>query len=138
LWVASDLWTITEPPSADERKADVQSPKVMHGNGRDGLSVRAMRNLVVAGIVFQHPSIESLLCVLARNLRLHVPFGFVPCRCSVSPRRGCSPIPTRAVTHTSSWNVSRFLANVIEMGETLVVLRERQVALLPSAGRHLG
>jgi hypothetical protein len=51
--------------------------------------------------------------------------------------------PVRAVP--SSWNVSRFLANVIELEESLgmisemaVVLRAHLMAVLPDFGQHLG
>ncbi|WPL19660.1 hypothetical protein Thiowin_04797 [Thiorhodovibrio winogradskyi] len=54
-----------------------------------------------------------------------------------------APEPVRAVP--SSWNVSRFLANVIELEETLgmvsdlvPLLREQLMALLPEFGTHLG
>ncbi|WP_245543290.1 transposase [Kyrpidia tusciae] len=37
------------------------------GHGRDDYPVRAMWNSMLAGIVFQHPSIESLRRELSRN-----------------------------------------------------------------------
>ena len=40
------------------------------GRGRDDHPVRAMWNSVLAGIVFQHPSIESLRRELSRNGQL--------------------------------------------------------------------
>ena len=54
-----------------------------------------------------------------------------------------TPEPVRALP--SSWNVSRFLAKVIELEEALgmisemaVVLREQLMAVLPDFGQHLG
>ncbi|WP_328985407.1 hypothetical protein [Thiorhodovibrio winogradskyi] len=38
----------------------VQYLEVMRGHGRDDFPVRAMWNALLAGIVFQHPSPESL------------------------------------------------------------------------------
>jgi hypothetical protein len=35
--------------------------EVMRGKGRDDFPVRAMWNAVIAGVVFQHRSIESLI-----------------------------------------------------------------------------
>ena len=37
------------------------------GRGRDDYPIRAMRRALVAGIVFQHVSVESLLRELRRN-----------------------------------------------------------------------
>jgi hypothetical protein len=65
----------------------------------------------------------------------------------VMPGHGRDDYPVRAVP--SSWNVSRFLANVIALEETLgmisemtVLLREQLLAVLPDFGlfgiRHLG
>ena len=40
------------------------------GRGRNACPVRAVWNAVVAGVVFQHPSIESLRRELSRNGQL--------------------------------------------------------------------
>ena len=140
----------------------VQYLEVMRQHGRDDYPVRAMWNAVLAGIVFQHESIESLLRELARNPSLMEACGFDPLpiqrkpkpRVVTDPDTGVSRIeypptrePVRAVP--ASWKVSRFLANVIELEETLgmiseltVVLREQLMAVLPDFGlygtRHLG
>lgn len=45
-------------------------------NGRDEYPVRAMWNSVLAGVVFQHPSIESLRRELSRNGQLRLMCGF--------------------------------------------------------------
>jgi len=45
-------------------------------NGRDDYPVRAMWNSVLAGIVFQHASIESLRRELSRNGQLRDMCGF--------------------------------------------------------------
>jgi hypothetical protein len=140
----------------DERL--VQYLEVMRGHGRDDYPVRAMWNALLAGIVFQHASPESLLRELARNPSLMEACGFDPLpvqrppkpRVVTDPETGLSrierppaPAPMRAVP--ASWNVSRFLANVIELEESLgmvsemvVILRERLMAALPDFGRHLG
>jgi len=140
----------------DERL--LQYLEVMRRNGRNDYPVQAMWNLLLAGIVFQHPSIESLLRELARNPSLLAACGFDPlpiqrkpkAQVVTDPETGLSRIefsppaePVRAVP--SSWNVSRFLANVIELEETLgmiselaVILREQLMAVLPDFGQHLG
>jgi hypothetical protein len=48
------------------------------GNGRNDYPVRPMWNLVIAGIVFQHPSIASLVREAARNPALRHACGFNP------------------------------------------------------------
>jgi hypothetical protein len=50
--------------------------EVMRGNGRDDFPIPAMWNAVVAGVVFQHPSIEALIRELARNPSLLQACGF--------------------------------------------------------------
>jgi hypothetical protein len=132
--------------------------EVMRGNGRDDFPVRTMWNLLLAGVVFQHPSIESLLRELARNPSLLAACGFDPLPVQRKPTRqvltdletGVARIEMQAPEEPqhalpSSWNVSRLLANVIELeetlgmvGELLVVLREQLMAALPDFGKHLG
>jgi len=140
----------------DERL--VQYLEVMRAHGRDDYPVRAMWNALLASIVFQHQSLESLLREFARNPSLMDACGFDPLpiqrkpkpRVITDPETGVAriefpptPEPVRAVP--ASWNVSRFLANVIELEETLgmisemtVVLREQLMAVLPDFGEHLG
>ena len=54
----------------------IQYLEVMRGKGRDDFPVRAMWNAVIAGVVFQHRSIESLIRELSRNLSLLEVCGF--------------------------------------------------------------
>ena len=136
--------------------------EVMRQHGRDDYPVRAMWNAVLAGIVFQHESLESLLRELARNPSLMDACGFDPLPIQRKPKPRVvsdaetgvarielppTPEPVRAVP--ASWNVSRFLANVIELEECLgmisemtVILRAQLMAVLPDFGlygtRHLG
>ncbi|MCB5560221.1 transposase [Anaerosalibacter bizertensis] len=46
------------------------------GKGRDDFPVRAMWNSILAGVVYQHPSIESLRRELSRNGQLRFMCGF--------------------------------------------------------------
>lgn len=132
--------------------------EVMRGHGRDDDPVRAMWNALLAGIVYQHERLESLLRELARNPSLMQACGFDPLPIQRPPkprvvtdpntgvvRREIPPAaePVRAVP--SSWNFSRFLANVIELEDALgmvsemaVILRESLMAVLPDFGQHLG
>jgi len=140
----------------DERL--VQYLEAMRGHGRDDYPVRAMWRGLLAGIVFQHESPQSLLRELARNASLMAACGFDPlpiqrkakARIVTDAETGVSriefpptPEPVRAVP--SSWNFSRFLANVIELEDSLgmvsemsVVLREQLMAVLPDFAQHLG
>ncbi|WP_300971208.1 transposase [Thiocapsa sp.] len=48
----------------------------MRGSGRDDHPVAAMWNALIAGVVFQHPSVEALLRELAHNPALLQACGF--------------------------------------------------------------
>ncbi|WP_434640505.1 transposase [Thermoanaerobacterium thermosaccharolyticum] len=45
-------------------------------NGRDDYPVRAMWNAILAGVVYQHISVESLRRELSRNGQLRIMYGF--------------------------------------------------------------
>jgi hypothetical protein len=68
----------------------VQYLEVMRGQGRDEYPVRAMWNAILAGVVFQHPSIESLIRELGRNPGLRQDCGFAPLPMQKSRLRVCS------------------------------------------------
>ena len=136
----------------------VQELEALRGRGRNDFPVRAMWNALLAGIVFQHPSIESLRRELSRNPSLLAACGFDPLPVQPKPdSRVVHESDTKVVRLVaeatraprwavpSSWNFTRFLANVIELeeqrglvGQMLVTLRERLMAQLPDFGRHLG
>ncbi len=54
----------------------LQYREVMRGAGRDDHPVAEMRNALIAGMVFQHPSVEALLRELGRNPALLQACGF--------------------------------------------------------------
>ena len=91
------------------------------GFGRDDYPVRAMWNGILAGIVFQHPSAESLLRELKRNGQLRLLCGF-------------DKVPT-------SWALSRFLTKLLRMENEITAIFDQMVnelmALLPDFGKHL-
>lgn len=95
--------------------------------GRDDYPVRAMWNALIAGVVFQHPTVESLLRELARNGQLRQLCGFWP-------RRKKALVP-------NSWAFSRFLASVMKRVDLLDAIFARLVseiaAALPDYGAHL-
>lgn len=127
------------------------------GRGRNDYPVHALWRALLAGIVLQHRSIESLLRELRRNPALLDLCGFNPL-----PRQG-KPVATLqrhpqtgqlTVVHTahkeqdpvpSHWNFYRFLGNVIALeeqqgliGAMIQTLRQQLMQALPDFGRHLG
>jgi len=138
--------------------AIIQALEVQRGQGRDDFPVRAMFNAVLAGIVFQHPSIESLIRELSRNPALLQACGFSALPVQKKPvaelvkdeLTGRMKVvwsepeaPTYGVP--SSWNFSRFLASLIQLetekgsvSAMIVTLREQLMAVLPDFGQHLG
>jgi hypothetical protein len=72
-------------------------------NGRDDYPIRAVWNSVLAGIVYQHPSIESLRRELLRNAQLRELCGF-------DLVKGEKAVPP-------SWVYSRFLGKLLKKEE---------------------
>jgi hypothetical protein len=128
------------------------------GKGRDEFPVRAMWNAIIAGVVFQHVSIESLIRELSRNPALLEACGF-----DILPRHKKPVAELKRNEETGqmeivrseaedayyyvpdSWNFSRFLKNVIELEENqgMIIdmirqLREALMEAIPDFGRHLG
>ena len=77
------------------------------GFGRDDYPVRAMRNGIFAGIVFQHSSAESLLRELKRNGQLRLLCGF-------------DKAPT-------SWTLGRFLTKLLSMENEITAIFAQMV-----------
>ena len=73
--------------------------------GRNDYPVRAVWNSILAGVVFQHPSIESLRRELARN-------GMLLELCGFEPLKGPDAIPP-------AWVYSRFLKVILRHSEEL-------------------
>ena len=105
----------------------VQRLEKKRGRGRDTYPIRAMWNAVIAGVVLQHSSIESLLRELRRNAELRALCGF-------NSFRGSRAVPT-------SWAMSRFMNSVV--GEEKLVreifeeLVDQAKKLLPDLGSEL-
>ena len=125
------------------------------GRGRNDYPVRTMWRALVAGFVFQHASIQSLLRELGRNPQLLEICGFDPLPFQGAPvtklRQGTQG--PRAVTHPSAvrstvpshWNFSRFLTRVVllekERGLVSAMVESLRASLfaeVPDFGRHLG
>ena len=110
------------------------------GAGRNDFPVAAMWRAVIAGIVFQHASVESLLRELNRNPALLDLCGFNPL-----PVRRRGESGRQADTVPNGWNVSRFLKMLVDVEEELGLvgamvddLRAALMAEIPDFGRHLG
>nr|WP_227765664.1 transposase [Zhaonella formicivorans] len=93
------------------------------GKGRDDYPVRAMWNSVLAGIVFQHDSVEKLRRELGRNGQLRDMCGF----------KGTAVPP--------AWVYTRFLKSIVEYTEELDNILDRLVEqlqeILPEFGKRL-
>jgi hypothetical protein len=86
-----------------------------------------MWNALIAGVVFQHPTIESLRRELARNGQLRQLCGFWP-------RKKRAIVP-------NAWTFSRFLASVIKQAELVKAMFAKLVTevaeALPDYGENL-
>jgi hypothetical protein len=118
----------------------VMTMEHIRGNGRDDFPVRAMWNAVLAGIVFQHESIESLIRELSRNPSLLAACGFDPTPITKQPeaslqrdeqtgkmkviRSDTSDTQAPYYQVPMSWNFSRFLKNVIELEDEQKMISE--------------
>ncbi len=96
-------------------------------NGCNTYPIRPTWNAIIAGIVFQHPTIEALLRELRRNGELRDACGF-------DPLLGANAVP-------SSSAMSHFIANLIEqkalINEMFASLVTTISQLLPNFGEHL-
>ena len=102
--------------------------ELARGQGRDDYPVRAVWNSVLAGVVFEHKSVESLRRELSRNAELRALCGF-------DPHKGA-----RAVA--SSYAYSRFLKSLYTCQEEIDAIFDELVetlrALLPGFAGRLG
>ena len=100
------------------RQLDIERYK-----GRDDYPVRAMWNSLLAGIVFQHESVEKLRRELARNGQLREICGFFN-----------NKVPP-------AWVYTRFLKKLFKHEEEIDNIFDKQVKelqeLLPDFGKHL-
>lgn len=94
------------------------------GRGRDDYPVRAVWNSILAGVVFQHPSIESLRRELARNAQLRELCGF-------EARLGAAAVPSPSA-------YSRFLRQLLRRGELIEAMFDDLVEALAELLSGLG
>ncbi|MCY4554927.1 MAG: transposase [Chloroflexi bacterium] len=133
----------------------VAALEVSRGRGRNDYPVSAMWRALIAGVVFQHASIQSLLREMGRNPALLEICGFDPLpfqRAPVTELReeteGASTVTHPAKVRStvpSHWNFSRFLTCVVKLedkqGLVPAMVESPRASLfeeLPDFGRHLG
>ena len=124
----------------------MQAVEARRAKGRDDYPVQAMWHAVIAGVVFQHPSIASLRRELGRNPALLDRCGFEMLPMAKKPAVGAHVIPLApylGVPPDSAF--SRFLATLIQLEaaggytkQMLASLRQSLCEVLPDFGRHLG
>lgn len=104
-------------------------------NGRDDYPVRAMWNAVLAGVVFQHISVESLRRELSRNGQLRYMCGFY----IIDRKRRRNKRKTEIVP--PAWVFTRFLKKMLihkeEINKIFETLVEELRKLLPDFGKDL-
>lgn len=98
------------------------------GRGRDDYPVRAVWNSILAGVVFQHLSIEGLRRELRRNGQLRQLCGF-------DPLQGSEAVPPPSVYSRFLKQLMRHLGEVEAIFDRLV---EHLQEALPGFGRTLG
>ena len=135
----------------------IDALKARRGRGRDDYPIEAMWRALMAGVVFQHDSIASLVRELRRNPALLEVCGF-----AALPRQGRTVRTIQRDAQTgqarvvslsapafdnvpAGSNFSRFLSNVVRVEQErglisgmMDVLRDRLMAVVPDFGRHLG
>ena len=133
----------------------VAALKAGRGCGRNDYPVRSMWRALIAGVVFQHASIQSLLRELGRNPALleicgfeALPFQSAPVSELRKDNEGAGVVthPARLrSTVPSHWNFSRFLTCVVrlekERGLVSAMVDSLRASLfeeVPDFGRHLG
>jgi len=84
--------------------------------GRDDYPIRAIWNSILALVVYQHPSIESLIRELKRNAQLRELCGF-------NPLKGSKAVP-------SSYAYSRFFKNILKYGNLITDIFQNLVSCL--------
>ncbi|MDE0291569.1 MAG: transposase [Candidatus Dadabacteria bacterium] len=123
----------------------------MRRNGRNEYPVAAMWKALIAGIVFQHESIESLIRELNRNSSLLAVCGFCPVPLQSRTRYETGGAGVIAIDSPprspapGSFNFSRFLSNVVKLEERrglvsgmIEEMRGELMRLLPDFGENLG
>jgi len=97
------------------------------GKGRDDHPVEAVWNSLLAGIVFQHKSVESLRRELQRNAQLRELCGF-------NPLKGVDSVPSKSAYNRFITNIMKHTDLLNEMFDDLV---KKLQQILPNFGKDL-
>ncbi len=122
------------------------------GRGRNEYPVGALWRALVAGVVFQHPSIASLVRELHRNPALLELCGFDPLPRQGRPRRWVDEDGVARIVHEpqrrllpGEWAFSRLMVNLVKLEEDRGLvsamvdrLRASLMEVLPDYGEYLG
>ncbi len=124
---ASDLDRLALVLEAIPDEALMHMLEQARGRGRDEYPIRAVWNSLLAGVVFQHPSVAALRRELRRNAELRQ-------RCGFDPLLGEAAVPTDSA-------YSHFLEALLEHGAPVRDLFHQLVEALrphlPDLGRYL-
>jgi len=101
--------------------------EAIRGKGRDAYPVRAVWNSLLAGVVYQHPSVASLRRELLRNGELRQLCGF-------DPLKGAGAVPSESAYTRFVRNLFRCASEVEAIFDALL---KRLGELLPDLGTHL-
>lgn len=105
----------------------INTLSILRSNGRNDHPIQAMWNSILAGIVYEHTSIESLRRELSRNAQLREMCGF-------NPILGAKSVPSK-----SAYN--RFLSNLLVHEQLVREMFDCQVkelmTLFPNFGTNL-
>jgi hypothetical protein len=123
----SDLDRLRMVLSALPDEKLMRTLEAFRAKGRDDYPVRSTWNTIIAGIVFQHPGIESLRRELSRNGELRLV-------CGLEPLRGAAAVPSKDAYTTFLENLMAHQEAVDAIFHDLV---ERLARVLPDLGRTL-
>ena len=124
---ASDMDRLRRVLEALPDEALMLALEAQRNGKRDDYPLRAVWNSLVAGVVFQHASVESLRRELMRNAELRQLCGF-------DPLAGMEAVPPSWV-YTRLFN--KLIAHQADVDAMFDMLAERLRVLLPDLGTHL-
>ena len=105
----------------------IQILRTLRTNGRNDHPIEAMWNSILAGIVFEHVSIESLRRELRRNAQFREMCGF-------NPLAGVNAVPSKSAYSRFLSSLLNLESHVRKMFDTLV---EELMIMFPKFGINL-
>lgn len=125
-----DLGDLKRLKLAIENMPDEKLMRVMEkqrDKGRNDYPIRVIWNCVLAGIVFDHPSIESLIRELQRNAQLRE-------LCGCDPLKGTAAVPSKSTFSRFLYMLVKNQGLINEMFDSLV---KSLRGILPDFGKEL-